>query len=126
MKHTKFSNLALLFGIVGLMILPGTMQAQSNRPPLPGQRSGLNEQQKRGEGLFLQRCSICHFPKEVKPKTEPSVGPDLSGLLKDDKSGNKQKAVRQYILNGGPNMPGFQYGLEPKEVDDLIAYMKVL
>jgi len=23
-------------------------------------------------------------------------------------------------------MPGFQYGLEPKEVDDLIAYLKTL
>jgi len=29
-------------------------------------------------------------------------------------------------LKGGPRMPGFQYGLTPNEVDDLVAYLKTL
>jgi len=38
----------------------------------------------------------------------------------------KERAVREIILKGGPRMPGFQYGLTPNEVDDLVAYLKTL
>ena len=123
MKSGNFLDLAF---IVGLIVFPGTILAQSNAAAPPGQRSLLNEQQKRGEGLFLQRCSVCHVAKVLK-KTHPSFGPSLSGLLRDEKTApEKEKFARQFILNGGPNMPGFQYGLEPKEIDDLNAYLKTL
>ncbi len=92
--------------------------------PLPGTEK-LNEQAKRGEGLFLQRCSICHLPRKLKFGSPPVVGPILSGQFKD--AGPDQlKMLRSFILKGGPDMPGFQYGLGPKEVDDLIAYLKTL
>ena len=26
----------------------------------------LNDQETRGEGLFLQRCSLCHLPRKLK------------------------------------------------------------
>ena len=30
-------------------------------------------------------------------------------------------------MNGGPTlMPAFKYGLTPKEIDDIIAYLKTL
>ena len=119
----KFGNFLQFAFIVGWIVFPGTLRAQSKAATPPGQRSTLNEQQKRGEGLFLQRCSVCHVAKVLK-KTHPSFGPSLSGLLKNDTS--KETAVRQIILNGGLNMPGFQYGLEPKEIDDVIAYLKTL
>ena len=38
----------------------------------------------------------------------------------------QMELLRGLILKGSPNMPGFQYGLEPKEMDDLIAYLKTL
>jgi len=38
---------------------------------------------------------------------------------------DKMKLLKGSILKGSPNMPGFQYGLEPKEVEDLIAYLKL-
>lgn len=129
MKSDNFLNVAFVFGVLGLIgwiVFPGTILAQSNAATPSGQRSTLNEPQKRGEGVFWQRCSLCHLAKVVKPRTRPSVGPSLSGLLKNDNSLNKEKGVRQIILGGGPNMPGFQYGLEPKEIDDLIAYLKTL
>ena len=55
----------------------------------------------------------------------PSLGPSLSGLFKDAKP-DKEAAVRQQILKGSTNMPGFQYALEPKELDDMIGYLKKL
>jgi mono/diheme cytochrome c family protein len=83
----------------------------------------LTEQETRGEGFFLQRCSICHLPRNLKFGSPATVGPVLSGQFK---SANPEdlKVLRGYILKGGPGMPGFQYGLEPREVDDLIAFLK--
>jgi mono/diheme cytochrome c family protein len=85
----------------------------------------LSEQETRGEGFYLQRCSLCHLPRKLKFGSPAVVGPVLSGLFKEADP-EQLKVLRAYILKGGPGMPGFQYGLEPKEVDDLIAYLKTL
>ena len=113
-----------------LTILPMSALAQSERPYWPpsgtGASSTLGEKEIRGEGLFLQRCGLCHMPKQLRwksPVMVPSLGPSLSGLFKDA-APDKEAAVRQQILKGSTNMPGFQYALEPKELDDVIAYLK--
>jgi len=85
----------------------------------------LSEEAERGEGLFLQRCSLCHLPRKLKFGSPPVIGPSLSGQFKDA-TPDQLKILRGFILKGGPDMPGFQYGLEPKDVDDLIAYLKTL
>lgn len=85
----------------------------------------LSDEARRGEGLFLQRCSLCHLPRKLKFGSPPVIGPILSGQFKDANP-DQMKVLRGFILKGGPDMPGFQYGLEPKEVDDLIAYLKTL
>ena len=84
----------------------------------------LTEPQARGAGLFFQRCAYCHLQKTLKTCCQPSIGPSLSGLFKDATPA-QEKALREFILKGGPTyMPSFQYGLEPKEIDDVIAYWK--
>ena len=99
--------------------------AQSKAAPTPPSTEKLSDEARRGEGLFLQRCSLCHLPRKLKFGSPPVIGPSLSGQFKD--AGPDQlKILRGFILKGGPDMPGFQYGLEPKEVDDLIAYLKTL
>ena len=103
----------------------GDLLAQSKpAATLPGSEK-LSEQAKRGEGLFLQRCSLCHLPRKLKFGSPPVIGPSLSGQFKDA-APDQLKILRGFILKGGPDMPGFQYGLEPKEVDDLIEYLKTL
>ena len=84
----------------------------------------LTEQQARGAGLFFQRCAYCHLQKTLKTCCQPSIGPSLSGLFKNA-TPTQEKALREFILKGGPTyMPSFQYGLEPREIDDVIAYLK--
>jgi mono/diheme cytochrome c family protein len=107
---------------------PGRMAlllAQNTPAAAPSNPAKLSGQETRGEGLFRQRCSLCHLPRKLKFGSPAVVGPDLSGAFKEA-GPDKQKLLRGSILKGGPDMPGFQYGLEPKEVDDLIAYLKTL
>jgi mono/diheme cytochrome c family protein len=97
--------------------------AQAKPAATPAVATKLSDEQRRGEGLFLQRCSICHLPRKLKFGSPPVVGPILSGQFKDA-TPEQMKVLRGFILKGGPDMPGFQYGLEPGEVDNLIAYLK--
>jgi mono/diheme cytochrome c family protein len=102
-----------------------TLRAQSKPAATPPAAEKLSDEARRGEGLFLQRCSLCHLPRKLKFGSPPVIGPILSGQFKDA-TPDQLKTLRGFILKGGPDMPGFQYGLEPKEVDDLIAYLKTL
>jgi mono/diheme cytochrome c family protein len=115
--------------VLGLAVIcshgASSLKAQSSSSStLPATRK-LTEQESRGEGFFLQRCSLCHLPRKLKFGSPPVIGPSLRGQFKDADS-EQLKVLRGFILKGGPDMPGFQYGLEPKEVDDLIAYLKTL
>jgi mono/diheme cytochrome c family protein len=113
-------------GFAGILLAASAYLPAQDKPvtALPAAEK-LTEQEMRGEGLFLQRCSLCHLPRKLKFGSPPVVGPSLSGQFKDS-SPDQQKALRGFILKGGPDMPGFQYGLEAKEVDDLIAFLKTL
>lgn len=106
---------------VGAANLP----AQTKPAAAPSGVQKPDEQQRQGEGLFLQRCSLCHLPRKLKFGSPAVIGPILSGQFKDA-TPDQMKVLRNFILKGGPDMPGFQYGLEPKEVDDLVAYLKTL
>src|SRR6267143_5327066 len=100
---------------------PELLLAQNAPAAATSSPAKLTEQETRGENLFRQRCSLCHLPRKLKFGSPPVIGPDLSGLFKEA-GPDKLKLLTGSILKGGPDMPGFQYGLEPKEVDDLIAY----
>jgi mono/diheme cytochrome c family protein len=140
-SKTSLSAAASVLVLASLYVgAPARLLAQDDSPPPASSSTHLNEQKSsgqkpnerklnaqetRGEGFFLQRCSLCHLPRKLKFGSPAVVGPILAGQFKD--AGPDQlKALRGYILKGGPGMPGFQYGLEPGEVDDLIAFLKTL
>jgi mono/diheme cytochrome c family protein len=101
--------------------------AQEQRPgsnPI-GPEAKLTEQQFKGENLFYQRCSLCHMARALKAGNPPTVGPSLKTVFKNT-SPDEEKDLRTFILNGTPHMPGFRYALSSKEIDDLIAYLKIM
>lgn len=112
--------------VVLYLFMASHVPAQSIMTSTSEPGRNMNEQQVRGEGLFLQRCSLCHLTqaKRLIPDSKP-YGPSLVGLLRDAGAA-KEKAVRELILKGGPRMPGFQYGLTPEQMDDLTAFLKTL
>jgi mono/diheme cytochrome c family protein len=123
---TTILTAAIIPGIVALCLVGAAhLSAQSQPGVAPPSSAKLSEQESRGEGLFLQRCSLCHLPRKLKFGSAPVIGPSLSGQFKDA-TPEQLKTLRGFILKGGPNMPGFQYGLDAKEVDDLIAFLKTL
>lgn len=119
----------IVFAAMGLATLCSyrtrSLRAQGSPTAVSPRAEKLSEEARRGEGLFLQRCSLCHLPRKLKFGSPPVIGPSLSGQFKDA-TPDQMKTLRGFILKGGPDMPGFQYGLEPKEVDELIEYLKTL
>ena len=109
--------------------LPPSWSAQSKQSSPLASLPVLNDQQRTGRNLFIKNCSLCHLPHKTENKSTdpgPAIGPLLNGLFHGQKPLSEQ-VVRTFILRGVPDkMPGFQYGLEPKEIDDIIAYLKTL
>jgi mono/diheme cytochrome c family protein len=100
-------------------------QAQSGKKAATPQ---LSDQEKRGQGIFFQRCSLCHLTKIETPAPQPfkSFGPSLKGMVPKDADADQISFIRQFIMTGTDRMPGFQYGLKPNEIDDVIAFLKTL
>ena len=124
------SRVAWVLFLASGHIFPIVLAAQSNQSSSSfGSVPTLNEQQKTGKGLFMQNCSVCHLPilENSKDATAggPTIGPLLEGLFRGERS-RREEAVRTFIMQGTPKMPGFQYGLERREIDSIIAYLKTL
>lgn len=126
MKKAKMKAYAtLLAGVLAVGAI-GTLKADERPGSNPtGPDAKLTEQQFKGQGLFLERCSLCHLVRNLKSGTPPTVGPSLKTVFKDV-SPDEEKDLRTFIMNGTPHMPGFKYALSPKEIDDLVAYLKVM
>ena len=124
MKKLICLGTAPFFLALCLFSFPARAVAQSEKAPVRTVNRNLSDQERQGEGVFLQRCSLCHLPKVTKPYK--SFGPSLTGVLKGA-SPAKEKGIRQFISLGVPDkMPGFQYALTSNDMDDLIAYLKTL
>jgi mono/diheme cytochrome c family protein len=107
--------------------LPASVSTQSPQAPRTADRETIT----RGEAWFYQRCALCHLGRIVKDEKFKPMGPSLSGLFKDA-SPTREVDVREMIQTGTLSlskplrMPGFRYGLDPKQLDELIAYLKTL
>ena len=115
----------LLLPVALLVLATGSIAQTKPGPPFKPNPS-LSDQEKRGQYLFFQRCSVCHVPQYTKTSSVSDLPPvfvSLNSLFKNADSGT-EKTARAFILKGTQRMPGFQYGLKPEEVDDLIAYLK--
>ena len=121
------SRTACLLILGGGVVLPAVLSAQSRQSAPSKVASDLTEEQRRGRVLFFQNCAFCHWaPKEPKRNTEgKTIGPVLSGLFRKAEP-PREEAVREFIRQGTKKMPGFQYGLNRQEIDDIIAYIKTL
>ncbi len=74
--------------------------------------------------LYKRRCALCHYISRPDAKFAPSLK-DLfeRRTLMDGKPVNDQN-VSEWIANGSPNMPGFRYSLDQREIQLLVRFLK--
>ena len=115
--------------IAAIFIFPALSSAQesgADQPAAGARKSAaarpmLNEQQKSGEAWFVQNCTLCHMPTNQKKRLK-IVAPPLEGMFGEDAD---SQVLRQFIEQGIPGkMPAFRFGLEQKQIDDIVAYLK--
>jgi len=112
--------------VIGLLAMATSLRAQPRQERAFWPSYDLSEQERTGESLFFQNCAICHLPrfdKSAFASNLPAVYRSLEGVFRGAAPGTDER-VRETILKGSIRMPGFQYTLEPHEIDDLIAYLK--
>jgi mono/diheme cytochrome c family protein len=80
--------------------------------PLP-----LNETELKGRSLFARRCANCHGGTAQRPG--PLLGQQTVERLGDS-------LIREKVRKGSPMMPGFEYSLEPVQIDQIIAFVKTV
>lgn len=80
-------------------------------------QADLSPQQLEGMRLFNQSCRVCHTRPQM---TSPQYGPALSRV---SLQGNEE-ALKAFIANGSPRMPGFRYHFKPAEIDAIVSYLK--
>ncbi len=122
MKRIAIASSSLGIGLIIMVALAGSHPASAQQST---SRASLSPAQLAGKKLFLQRCSVCHLPPLNAPQNpDPKpYGPLLSGFVR---GGDRETRARNIILKGTARMPGFQYGLKPKQIDALIEYLKIL
>jgi mono/diheme cytochrome c family protein len=80
--------------------------------PLP-----LTETELKGRGLFAQRCANCHGGTAQRPGSQ--LGQQTVARL-------GESSIREKVRKGSPMMPGFEYSLEPAQIDQTIAFLKTV
>jgi mono/diheme cytochrome c family protein len=112
--------------LLGAVLFPLALAAGAQQP---SSSAALNEQQTKGRIIYNQNCRLCHTPEAERakdPTPGKSVGPSLVGLFGPPRS-RPEVVVRTFIMQGVPDkMPAFRYGLQPAEIDAIIAYLKAL
>jgi ubiquinol-cytochrome c reductase cytochrome b subunit len=80
-------------------------------------RASSRSEREHGSELFKANgCVHCHTINEAGG----NKGPDLSSVGRTA----TPVAIRKQIVDGGKGMPPFGEILQPKELDDLIAYLR--
>jgi len=97
--------------IAGIASLAVVALAAFADEPTPQQLEGMRH--------FNQSCRVCHTKPQL---TSTQYGPVLSrGSV-----GGNEDALRAFIANGSPKMPGFRYHFKPVEIDAIVAYLKTV
>ena len=75
----------------------------------------LTEPQLNGRRIVAQRCANCHAGNPRQP------GPPLGKSVVDNRG---EAFIRDKVMKGSMLMPGFQFTLEARQIDDIIAFLK--
>jgi mono/diheme cytochrome c family protein len=81
----------------------------------------LSEEASTGRALWLQKCAYCH-----DGVGQPTYKTMWSWLGAETVQTLGEASVKAFINAGAGRMPGFRYGLDSQQIDDLIAFLKTV
>lgn len=118
-------RLPLLVGAILTVTAAASSALYAERPlaamqvATTGDGMTLTEAEMAGKKMFQQRCSICHTDMML-------TGRGVFGgvLTSDNVEDDREARARDRIARGSPRMPGFQYTLEPREIENILLYLK--
>ena len=107
--------LKLLWSVGPLLLMPQLVAAHD---------SGLNVNQKEGRRVFQQKCAFCHVPAY---HGATPLGPGLSNqTIQSEGEASVRDAITNGLFDEAVTMPGWKYTLSPKQIEDVIEYLKTL
>lgn len=82
----------------------------------------------RAEALWTQHCARCHGPDGRGERRLAVLSPRLDLLASEmvQRGPVAGRSIRRAITEGYGTMPGFEYRLEPEEIDLLTAWVAAL
>ena len=120
------------FLLVSALLTLSPLAGQEKKPAEKSDKEAPKGDAQAGKKLYKAHCAICHFADASIAK----VGPGMKGLFqmkKLPKNGQPvtEENIRKIILDGAgdpkmPLMPHYRDILSPKDLDDLVAYLKTL
>jgi mono/diheme cytochrome c family protein len=108
------ATVAVVVSVVVLGVPTSQAQIAGVKPVSPQVRAG--------QAQFEKTCMQCHATVDG----QVSFGPNLHGVLKGPKPRRTPAYVHVLLKDGKGKMPPFGDKLEPKDVENLIAYLKTL
>jgi mono/diheme cytochrome c family protein len=102
---------------VALLLVP--LAAAVAVPLVASAQAQLTPAQQRGRIIITQNCNICHLPQNPGSQT---YGP----LLNKASANGDDALMKTVIQNGLVKMPGWKYTLNDSQINDVIAYIKIL
>ena len=124
MKPRYVLVLAVTVGVNVAAQTPRNGEATSSTPTVERERYDtrvfmaplvLTEAQLNGRRIVAQRCANCHAGNPRQP------GPPLGKQIVESRG---EAFIRDKVKKGSTLMPGFEYTLQPAQVDDIIAFLK--
>ena len=94
--------------------------AAASMPLIASAQGNLTPEQARGRMIVTQNCNICHLPQSFG--SQQTYGP----LLNRTSANGDEALMRTVIENGLVKMPGWKYSLNAQQINDVIAYIKIL
>ncbi len=104
-----------ILALLGAMLALSLSSAYAEDAP----DAAFNDVQREGLRLFSQSCGVCHTVIQQRTR---QYGPVLSR----DTLGGDEEAMRDFIGNGTPRMPGFRFNFEPSQIDAIVQYIKTI
>ena len=112
--------------LLGSLLLLALAACQQDRSSWSDAQLGLTPQQARGRRSYNARCANCHEAYVDRPRNGPSMKDLYRRPYLPSGAPSNDERVRDAILLGRPNMPGYRSAMDEREFQDLMAYLHTL